>query len=98
MPLFHVGGTGYAMFGIYAGAPSTFTREPDPASLLAAFAAGTTHALVVPAGVATLLAAGRGSHTTPSRRFDLIYGAATPSPPAPSPAHSAWSALNFHPV
>ena len=31
MPLFHVGGTSYALFGIYAGAASTFTREPDPA-------------------------------------------------------------------
>jgi acyl-CoA synthetase (AMP-forming)/AMP-acid ligase II len=46
MPLFHVGGTCYALFGIYAGVPSTFTREPDPASLLAAFAAGATHAFV----------------------------------------------------
>jgi acyl-CoA synthetase (AMP-forming)/AMP-acid ligase II len=55
MPLFHVGGTSYALFGIYAGAASTFTREPDPASLLAAFAAGTTHAFLVPAVIAALL-------------------------------------------
>jgi acyl-CoA synthetase (AMP-forming)/AMP-acid ligase II len=58
MPLFHVGGTSYALFGIYAGMPSTFTREPDPASLLAAFAAGATHAFLVPAVVAGLLAGG----------------------------------------
>lgn len=49
MPLFHVGGTCYALFGIHAGVPSTMTREPDPASLFAAFAAGVTHAFLVPA-------------------------------------------------
>src|SRR6516164_864018 len=49
MPLFHVGGTSYAMFGVYMGAPTTFTREPDPASLLAAFGSGVTHAFLVPA-------------------------------------------------
>jgi acyl-CoA synthetase (AMP-forming)/AMP-acid ligase II len=52
MPLFHVGGICYALLGIYAGVPTTFTREPDPASLLAAFAAGVTHTFFVPAVVA----------------------------------------------
>ena len=74
MPLFHVGGTGYALFGIYAGAPSTFTREPDPASLLAAFAAGATHAFLVPAVVAALLAAGEKAITALSELKYLLYG------------------------
>ena len=32
MPLFHVGGIGYALFGISAGVPTIMTREPDAAS------------------------------------------------------------------
>jgi acyl-CoA synthetase (AMP-forming)/AMP-acid ligase II len=95
MPLFHVGGTGYAMFGIYAGAPSTFTREPDPASLLAAFAAGTTHAFVVPAVVAALLAAGEKAITALSGLRYLLYGAAPMPLPMLRRALAAWPELNF---
>src|SRR6478735_6757760 len=73
MPLFHIGGTGYALFGIYAGAPSTFTREPDPASLLAAFAAGATHAFLVPAVVSALLAAGDKAIAALSGLKYLLY-------------------------
>ena len=76
MPLFHVGGTGYALFGIYAGAPSTLTREPDPASLLAAFAAGATHAFLVPAVVSALLAAGEKAITALSGLKYLLTGRA----------------------
>ena len=77
MPLFHVGGTGYALFGIYAGAPSTFTREPDPASLLAAFAAGATHAFLVPAVVSALLAAGeKADHRTERAEVPALRGRA----------------------
>jgi len=95
MPLFHVGGTGYALFGIYAGAPSTFTREPDPASLLAAFAAGATHAFLVPAVVSALLAAGEKAITALSGLKYLLYGAA-PMPLAMlRQALAAWPGLNF---
>jgi len=95
MPLFHVGGTGYALFGIYAGAPSTLTREPDPASLLAAFAAGATHAFLVPAVVSALLAAGEKAITALSGLKYLLYGAA-PMPLAMlRQALAAWPGLNF---
>ena len=95
MPLFHIGGTGYALFGIYAGAPSTFTREPDPASLLAAFAAGATHAFLVPAVVSALLAAGEKAITALSGLKYLLYGAA-PMPLAMlRQALAAWPGLNF---
>ncbi|CAG7159210.1 hypothetical protein PICSAR214_02844 [Mycobacterium avium subsp. paratuberculosis] len=40
MPLFHVGGIGYALFGIRAGAPTIMTREPDAAALIGAVRAG----------------------------------------------------------
>src|SRR6478672_3270802 len=95
MPLFHIGGTGYALFGIYAGAPSTFTREPDPASLLAAFAAGATHAFLVPAVVSALLAAGDKAITALSGLKYLLYGAA-PMPLAMlRQTLAAWPGLNF---
>src|SRR5207247_4310835 len=95
MPLFHVGGTCYALFGIYAGAPSTFTREPDPASLLAAFAAGATHAFLVPAVVSGLLAAGEKAVTALSGLKYLLYGAAPMPLPMLRQALATWPGLNF---
>jgi acyl-CoA synthetase (AMP-forming)/AMP-acid ligase II len=52
MPLFHVGGSCYAVSGFLYGEPSYLTREPDAASLFAALQAGITHAFLVPAVVA----------------------------------------------
>ena len=95
MPLFHVGGTCYALLGMYAGAPSTFTREPDPASLLAAFAAGATHAFLVPAVVSALLAAGENAITAMGGLKYLLYGAAPMPLPVLRQALAAWPALNF---
>src|ERR1700730_15213480 len=95
MPLFHVGGTCYALFGIYAGAPSTFTREPDPASLLAAFAAGATHAFLVPAVVAGLLAGGGRAIAALRGLKSLLYGAAPMPLPVLRQALAAWPRLNF---
>jgi acyl-CoA synthetase (AMP-forming)/AMP-acid ligase II len=95
MPLFHVGGTSYAMFGVYAGAPTTFTREPDPASLLAAFGSGVTHAFLVPAVISGLLAAGdRGIAALSGLKY-LLYGAAPMPLPVLRQALAAWPALNF---
>jgi len=95
MPLFHVGGTCYALFGLYAGMPSTFTREPDPASLLAAFAAGATHAFLVPAVVAGLLAGGERAIAALSGLKYLVYGAAPMPLPVLRQALAAWPRLNF---
>jgi acyl-CoA synthetase (AMP-forming)/AMP-acid ligase II len=95
MPLFHVGGTCYALFGIFAGVPSTFTREPDPASLLAAFAAGATYAFLVPAVVSGLLAAGEPTIAAMSRLKYLLYGAAPMPLPVLRRALAAWPRLNF---
>ena len=95
MPLFHVGGTSYALFGIYAGAASTFTREPDPASLLAAFAAGATHAFLVPAVIAALLTAGEKAIAALSGLKYLLYGAAPMPLPMLRQALAAWPELNF---
>jgi acyl-CoA synthetase (AMP-forming)/AMP-acid ligase II len=95
MPLFHVGGTCYALFGFYAGVPSTFTREPDPASLLAAFAAGATHVFLVPAVVSALLAAGDKAIAASSGLKYLLYGAAPMPLPVLRQALAAWPGLNF---
>ena len=95
MPLFHVGGTCYALFGIYAGVPSTFTREPDPASLLAAFAAGATYAFLVPAVVSALLAAGERAIAAMGGLKYLLYGAAPMPLPVLRQALAAWPGLNF---
>jgi acyl-CoA synthetase (AMP-forming)/AMP-acid ligase II len=95
MPLFHVGGTSYALFGIYAEAASTFTREPDPASLLAAFAAGATHAFLVPAVIAALLTAGEKAIAALSGLKYLLYGAAPMPLPMLRQALAAWPELNF---
>ena len=95
MPLFHVGGTSYAMFGVYAGAPTTFTREPDPASLLAAFGSGATHAFLVPAVVSGLLAGGQRAVAALSGLKYLLYGAAPMPLPMLRRALAAWPRLNF---
>ena len=95
MPLFHVGGTCYALFGLYAGMPSTFTREPDPASLLAALAAGATHAFLVPAVVSALLAGGEPAVTALSGLKYLLYGAAPMPLPVLRQALAALPGLNF---
>jgi hypothetical protein len=47
MPLFHVGGSGYAQAGIHGGAATILLREPAPAALFGAIASGATHTFVV---------------------------------------------------
>src|SRR2546421_3759492 len=77
------------------GRRSRRVREPDPASLLAAFAAGATHAFLVPAVVSALLAAGEKAITALSGMKYLLYGAA-PMPLAMlRQALAAWPGLNF---
>ncbi|MQA60764.1 MAG: long-chain-fatty-acid--CoA ligase [Actinophytocola sp.] len=95
MPLFHVGGTCYALFGIHAGVPSTMTREPDPASLFAAFAAGVTHAFLVPAVISAVFAAGEKAVAALSGLKYLIYGAAPMPLPLLRKALSAWPRMNL---
>jgi acyl-CoA synthetase (AMP-forming)/AMP-acid ligase II len=75
--------------------PSTFTREPDPASLLAALAAGATHAFLVPAVVSALLAGGEPAVTALSGLKYLLYGAAPMPLPVLRQALAALPGLNF---
>jgi long-chain acyl-CoA synthetase len=50
MPLFHIGGGGWAVAGMYEGATSVILRELDPSALIQLIPEhGITHAFVVPA-------------------------------------------------
>ncbi len=49
MPLYHVGGSGWALFGMHAGAHSVIVREIDPAAVLHLIPAHRiTHTFLVP--------------------------------------------------
>ena len=61
MPLFHVGGSSYVLFGIHDGIPSVMTREPDGASLAGAILNGANRTFLVPGG------AGAGAAGRPGR-------------------------------
>jgi acyl-CoA synthetase (AMP-forming)/AMP-acid ligase II len=95
MPLFHVGGTSYAILGIHGGVPTTLCREPDAASLFAALAQGATHAFVVPAVVAGVLAAGPPAVQGFGRLKQLGYGAAPMPLPLLREALAAWPGMRF---
>lgn len=76
MPMFHVGGTSYAMFGIKNRVPGHIIREVEPGALAGAMMAGVTHAFLVPAVVAMLLQAGPDAMRLFSGLRAFSYGAA----------------------
>ena len=71
MPLFHVGGSSYVLFGIHDGVPSLMTRDPDGASLAGAILDGANRTFLVPAVLAQVLQAGAGRHQALRRAQDL---------------------------
>ena len=81
MPLFHVGGSSYAQFGIHAGIPSIMTREVDGASLAGAMLAGATRTFLVPAVLAKVMEMGPDAIKLFNQLRTFVYGAA-PMPPA----------------
>jgi acyl-CoA synthetase (AMP-forming)/AMP-acid ligase II len=95
MPLFHVGGTCYAMVGMDAGIPTTLTRDPDAASLAGALAAGATHAFLVPAVVGGIMAAGDKAIALFKRLRYLSYGASPMPLPLLRAALAAWPDTSF---
>jgi acyl-CoA synthetase (AMP-forming)/AMP-acid ligase II len=95
MPLFHVGGIGYALFGIRAGVPTIITREPDPAALIGAVRAGATHAFFVPPVIARFLDAGEAASATISGLSHLVYGAAPMPLPLLHRALATWPDTNL---
>jgi long-chain acyl-CoA synthetase len=76
MPLFHIGGGGWAIAGISYGARSVIIREVDPAAILRAVEQqGVTHAFLVPAVIMILLAAPEAATTDFSTFRYMTYGA-----------------------
>jgi acyl-CoA synthetase (AMP-forming)/AMP-acid ligase II len=95
MPLFHVGGIGYALFGIRAGVPTIMTREPDAATLIGAVRAGATHAFFVPPVIARFIDAGEAARATISGLGYIVYGAAPMPLPLLQRALATWPETNF---
>jgi acyl-CoA synthetase (AMP-forming)/AMP-acid ligase II len=95
MPLFHVGGTSYALFGLAAGVETLMTRDPDAASLVAALHAGATHTFFVPPVISGFLTAGGAAEEAMSGLRYLGYGAAPMPLPLLERALSTWPEINF---
>jgi acyl-CoA synthetase (AMP-forming)/AMP-acid ligase II len=80
MPLFHIGGSGWALVGLYAGAENVLTKDFDPPAILRLIAEfGITKAFLVPAMILFLLQAPQAKQTDFSSLELIIYGA-SPAP------------------
>ncbi|WP_163510894.1 long-chain-fatty-acid--CoA ligase [Fodinicola acaciae] len=76
MPLFHVGGSSYALTGFYPGIPTVMVREPHPAYLLPAIMEhGANQTFFVPALIGMLLGAGEAAVRALGKLQRLAYGA-----------------------
>ncbi|HEU4842425.1 MAG TPA: long-chain-fatty-acid--CoA ligase [Ilumatobacteraceae bacterium] len=76
MPLFHIGGGGWAVAGMYEGARSVIVRELDPAALVQLIPAeGVTHAFLVPAVLQFMLMVPGVEDADFSSLDTLVYGA-----------------------
>ncbi len=95
MPLFHVGGSSYVLFGIHDGIPSVMTREPDAASLAGAILAGANVTFLVPAVLAQVLQSGPDAVKLFSALRSYTYGASPMPPPLLRAAMEAWPTTDF---
>ena len=76
MPLFHIGGSGWALVGMWQGCHSILFREFDPPAVLAAISRhGITNALFVPAMLQFLSAIPGASDGDYSTLRNIVYGA-----------------------
>jgi acyl-CoA synthetase (AMP-forming)/AMP-acid ligase II len=95
MPLFHVGGSSYVLFGLHDGIPSVMTREPDGASLAGAILAGANRTFLVPAVLAQVLQSGPDAVKLFGALKTYTYGAAPMPPPLLRAAMEAWPGTDF---
>lgn len=95
MPLFHVGGSSYVMFGIHDGIPSVMTRDPDGASLAGAIMQGANRTFLVPAVLAQVLQSGPDAVKLFGALKTYTYGAAPMPPPLLRAAMEAWPSTDF---
>ena len=76
MPLFHIGGSGWALSGMSRGGTSVLLRDMDPVELLRLVAdERITHAFLVPAVLMALLATPAVTETDLSSLDTVFYGA-----------------------
>ena len=90
MPMFHVGGSAYALVGPATGTAGYIIPEVDAQRLAQAMMAGVTHAFLVPAVVAALSQAGPEAMALFSRLKVFAYGAAPMPLPILRAAMEAW--------
>lgn len=95
MPLFHVGGSSYILFGIHDGIPSVMTRDPDGASLAGAIMRGANRTFLVPAVLAQVLQSGPEAIKVFGALKTYTYGAAPMPPPLLRAAMAAWPDTEF---
>jgi long-chain acyl-CoA synthetase len=76
MPLFHIGGGGWAVAGMYEGCTSVIMRDLDPAALVSLIAEhGITHAFLVPAVLQFMLMTPGAEDADYSTLRVILYGA-----------------------
>jgi len=76
MPLFHIGGGGWAVAGMYEGATSVIVRDLNPAALVTMIGElGITHAFLVPAVLQFMLAMPGADEADFSSLRVIVYGA-----------------------
>ncbi|MRJ75295.1 long-chain-fatty-acid--CoA ligase [Aeromicrobium sp. SMF47] len=98
MPMFHVGGTSYALLGPALGVPGYIVPEVEASLMAAGIMAGATHAFLVPAVVAALVAAGPQAMALFGRLKAVGYGAAPMPLPVLRAALDAWPDTEFQQV
>ena len=76
MPLFHIGGSGWAVLGVANGSHTIVVREVVPAEVLQTIARfGVTHAFLVPAALQAMLAVPGVDNVDLSSLHTIAYGA-----------------------
>ena len=95
MPLFHVGGSSYVLFGIHDGVPSVMTRDPDGASLAGAILQGANRTFLVPAVLAQVLQSGPEAIALFGKLKTFSYGASPMPLPLLRAAMEAWPGTDF---
>jgi acyl-CoA synthetase (AMP-forming)/AMP-acid ligase II len=95
MPLFHVGGSSYVLFGIHDGVPSVMTRDADGASLAGAIMQGANRTFLVPAVLAQVLQSGDDAIKLFGQLKTYCYGAAPMPLPLLRAAIKAWPDTDF---
>ncbi len=80
MPLFHIGGSAWALIGFYCGVPTVLMRDPDPAAILRLIPEyRITKAFMVPA-LLLFLMQNPQCKTTDFSSLELIVYGASPAP------------------